>query len=123
MVSLPPRNPIPFDSPALYQISVEGRIDPTWSDRLDSMTLCQATVDADPQVTTLEGELNDQAALAGVLNMLYELHLPIISVLRMDEQGTFRTPIADCHTQELVKEDDQKSIEMDENINQQETIG
>lgn len=31
-------------------------------------------------VTTLVGQLRDQAALFGVLNSLYELHLPILSV-------------------------------------------
>ncbi len=35
-------------------------------------------------VTILEGELSDQAALAGVLNTLYELHLPLLSVKRLD---------------------------------------
>jgi hypothetical protein len=33
-----------------------------------------------PAVTTLEGELLDQAALAGVLNTLYELHMPVLEV-------------------------------------------
>ena len=33
----------------------------------------------------LEGELSDQAALAGVLNTLYELHLTVLSVKRVDE--------------------------------------
>jgi hypothetical protein len=28
----------------------------------------------------MEGELSDQSALAGVLNTIYELHLPVISV-------------------------------------------
>jgi hypothetical protein len=31
-------------------------------------------------VTTMEGELLDQAALAGVLDVLYSLCLPVISV-------------------------------------------
>jgi hypothetical protein len=34
-------------------------------------------------VSTLEGELRDQAALTGVLNSLYELHLPVLSVERI----------------------------------------
>jgi hypothetical protein len=32
----------------------------------------------------LEGELSDQAALAGVLNTLYELHLTLLSVNRLE---------------------------------------
>ena len=79
-----PRNPIPFDSPATYQIRVEGRIDPNWSDRLNGMTICPATVEAVTPVTSLEGELRDQAALAGVLNTLYELHLALLLVKRLE---------------------------------------
>jgi hypothetical protein len=80
MMSIPSRNPIPFDSPATYQISVLGRIDSTWSDRLEGMTIRLNTVEAVPPVTTMEGELSDQAALAGVLNTLYEMHLPLLLV-------------------------------------------
>jgi hypothetical protein len=83
MVSKPSRNLLLFDHPATYQISVQGRIDPTWSDRLEGMAIWLATVEVDSPVTTLEGELIDQAALAGVLNALYELHLPVLSVNRL----------------------------------------
>ena len=69
------RNPIPFDRPATYQISVQGRIDPTMSDLLGGMTISLTTVGAGSPVTTLQGELSDQSALAGVLNKIYELHL------------------------------------------------
>ena len=43
-----------------------------------------SAVEADHPVTTLEGELSDQAALAGVLNTLYELHLPVLLVKRLE---------------------------------------
>ncbi len=81
MKPMPPRNRIPFDLPATYQITVEGRIDPAWSDCLEGMTIYQSPVDGDPPITTLQGELSDQAALTGVLNTLYEQHLPILSVI------------------------------------------
>ena len=81
---MPTRNTLPFDCPAIYQIIVEGRIDPAWSDRLEGMTLYQATAEAGSPLTTLEGELGDQAALAGVLNTIYELHLPVLLVKRLD---------------------------------------
>ena len=85
MVNPPPKEPILFDHPANYKIAVQGQIDPTWSERLEGMTICPATRDASPPVTTLEGELSDQAALAGVLNTLYELHLPVLLVKRLEE--------------------------------------
>ena len=83
MMNAPTRKPIPFDCPATYQISVLGRIDPTWSDRLESMTIQLVLVEPDAPVTTLQGELSDQAALVGVINTLYELHLPVLLVKRL----------------------------------------
>ena len=88
MVKLPSRNSIPFDSPATYQIIVHGRIDPSWSDRLEGMTICQIASDVASTTTTLDGELSDQAALAGVLNTIYELHLPLLSVKRLSVSPT-----------------------------------
>ena len=54
------------------------------SDLLGGMAISPDTVEADRPVTTLCGELSDQAALAGVLNTLYELHLPVLLVKRLD---------------------------------------
>lgn len=69
-----------FDHPAIYQIRVLGRIKESWSDRLEGMTISQDIPAEGPIISTLEGELQDQAALAGVLNAIYELHLPVILV-------------------------------------------
>jgi hypothetical protein len=83
-VANPPlRGPITFDCPASYRIAVQGWIDPGWSGRLQGMTIRQPAEHEDPPITTLEGELTDQAALAGVLNALYELHLPVVLVSRL----------------------------------------
>jgi hypothetical protein len=80
---IPTRKSVQFDQPAMYKIIVQGKIDPTWSDRLEGMTISANTMEAGPPATTLSGELCDQAALAGVLNMLYELHLTVLSVKRL----------------------------------------
>jgi hypothetical protein len=84
MVNMQSRNPLPFDCPANYQISVQGWIDQTWSERLEGMAVSQVETGTDTQVSTLVGSLHDQAALAGVLNTLYELHLPVLLVKRLD---------------------------------------
>ena len=81
VVRKPFRKAIPFDHPATYQIRVQGRIDPNWAGILAGMTIRLTSEEACPPVTTLEGELSDQAALLGVLNSIYELHLPILLVL------------------------------------------
>jgi hypothetical protein len=80
MMTEPPPEQFTFDDPATYQIRVQGRLKASWSDRLEGMTISVAAPDEGPVVTTLEGKLPDQAALAGVLNTLYELHLPVLEV-------------------------------------------
>lgn len=73
-------NRFSFDSPAFYRIRAQGKVPANWSDRLEGMAiLLDETVGA-PPITTMEGELHDQAALAGVLKSLYEMHLPVLSV-------------------------------------------
>jgi hypothetical protein len=78
-----PTNRSEFDAPATYRIEVQGRIPAKWSERLEGMTLTVYSMEAGPSVTLLLGELTDQAALAGVLNTLYDLHLPVLSVQRL----------------------------------------
>jgi hypothetical protein len=90
MASIPLRNAIQFDRPATYQINVQGKVDPDWSDRLAGMKIRLTTQEAYPPVTTLKGELSDQAALLGVLNSLYELHLPVLSVVCVSYKSSRR---------------------------------
>ena len=84
IMSIPTSKPLPYDLPATYQIIVEGRIDTTWSDLLEGMKVSQVAQDGYPHCTSLEGELTDQAALAGIMNTLYELHLTVLLVKRLD---------------------------------------
>ena len=62
-----------------------GRIDPTMSDLLGGMTICPDTVEAGHRSLLCDGELGDQSALAGVLNTLYELHLTVLTVKRLND--------------------------------------
>ena len=80
----PSRVLLPFDRPAAYQISLQGRVNSNWADRLEGMTISQSTSEAGVPITMMEGNLRDQAALAGVLNTLYELHLTILLVRRVE---------------------------------------
>jgi hypothetical protein len=80
MMSDPLSKRFSFDVPATYCIRVQGRLRESWADCLEGMTISQVAPEDGPPVTALEGELADQAALAGVLNTLYELHLPVLEV-------------------------------------------
>lgn len=75
-----------LETPATYRIRVQGKMDESWLDRLGGMAITpDATADESP-VTILVGHLPDQAALSGVLNTLYEMHLPLLSVENLDEK-------------------------------------
>jgi hypothetical protein len=77
-----------FDGPARYQIRVQGWIEEGWSDRFEGMAISASAQGEALPVSTLVGELTHQAALAGVLNTLYEmLHLPLLSVQCLSCRG------------------------------------
>lgn len=69
-----------LDTPATYRIRVKGHLDNSWSDCLSGLAISASGQGEEPVVTTLYGQVLDQAALAGVLNALYGLHLPLLSV-------------------------------------------
>ena len=68
-----------MSGPATYRIIVRGSLNPSWAARLGGMNITEKCFTDDRVETILVGRLADQAALASVLNALYELHLPIVS--------------------------------------------
>lgn len=75
-----------FDEPAIYQIRVEGWLDPAWSARMEGMTITAEVGDDKLFITTLRGYLADQAALAGVLSQLYDMQFSVLTVLRCENE-------------------------------------
>ena len=75
-----------FEKPATYRIRIRGHLPKRWSDRLGGMTITTDDREGEAPVTTLSGWLRDQAALLGVLNTLYDLHLPLLSVEYLDTE-------------------------------------
>jgi hypothetical protein len=74
-----------FEAPASYRIRVQGHLDDGWTDRLGGMVITRAFTEDKQPMSILIGNLMDQAALAGVMNALYGLHLSVISVELLDE--------------------------------------
>jgi hypothetical protein len=70
----------PFDKPGKYSIQVEGFVDASRSEMLAGMRITNHMRENRRHVSELIGTLRDQAALAGVLNTLYEMHLTLLSV-------------------------------------------
>ena len=84
MTQPPEIKDIEFGAPATYRIVVKGALEDHWSDRLAGMTITVEESAGGSSHTTLVGPLRDQAQLNGVLETLYDLHLPI---LRVEEVG------------------------------------
>lgn len=78
---------VKFEKPGKYRIDIQGRLDDRWSDRLAGMCITTSGSEDGAPVTTLVGHLRDQAQLSGVLNSLYELHLPILLVQYLQEEN------------------------------------
>ena len=72
-----------FCTPATYSIHVEGLLDESWSERLAGMKIKTIERKNLPPVTTLSGQLTDQAELLGVLNALYNLGKSLVAVKRL----------------------------------------
>ena len=69
-----------FSTPGFYRIEVEGILPPSWLDRLGAMRVFASSQETKSEITIMQGMVADQADLSGILNSLYELHLPLLSV-------------------------------------------
>ena len=70
------------DGPMTYQIQIQGKLDESWSDWFRDMTVAFECADDGSPITTLTGPVADQAALRGILNRIWDLHLTVLSVTR-----------------------------------------
>ena len=74
-----------FSGAATYQIVIQGELDERWSNRLGGLEIKVKQKEDGPPVSILTGYFVDQAALSGVLNSLYDMHLPLMAVKILDE--------------------------------------
>ena len=65
-----------------YCIEIDGVLDSGWLGRLGGLTMTIEDADPNRPITQLCGQVADQAALLGILNALYNLRLPLLSVER-----------------------------------------
>ena len=68
------------ESPAHYEIRIEGVLDERWRDWFEGLEI----VNADDRQTVISGALPDQPGLHGVLAKVRDLGMTLISVNRLD---------------------------------------
>jgi len=84
---------ISIDQPVQYRIRIKGELDEHMSERLSGMQISHQMKKDGSIVSTLEGQLIDQAALFGVLVTLYNMRLPLISVECTDNENYDGNPL------------------------------
>ena len=73
-----------YEGQATYQITVQGRIDPEFMKKLNTLTVTH-TETKDRTLSTLTGEIVDQESLNGLLNILFDHRYNVISVMKIDQ--------------------------------------
>ena len=66
--------------PARYRIRVHGVVEEVWFEYYEEMAVEIETVSMKRPLTTLTGRVSDQSALQGMLSLLYDMRLPLVSV-------------------------------------------
>ena len=69
---------------SIYQITVEGRVEDSWSDWFSGMEITSRHDIDRAVITNFYGPVADQAALRGLLNKLWDLNLKILFVKKID---------------------------------------
>ncbi len=64
-----------------YRILLKGHLNESWADWFEGMTFTHE----EDGTTTLQGEIVDQAALHGMLKIIRDLGLPLLSVNIIDQ--------------------------------------
>ena len=73
-------SPLTLGTPATYRITVQGYLDSSWSDDFGGMVVSSEVAADGSSLTVLTGRLVDQPALFGILDGLYGLGFPLVSV-------------------------------------------
>lgn len=75
-----------LDRPVTYQIKVPGHLDESWLESENRMLITSKCEGDGQPITFLTGTI-DQAALQGLLRRLYSLGVPLISVIRVEDDN------------------------------------
>lgn len=68
----------------IYQITVQGCIEPSWSDWFDGIEITNETHKDVFSTTTFTSKVEDQATLRGILNRIWDLNLVVLSINRVE---------------------------------------
>ena len=73
-----------YSNSAQYQITVLGKISTSFLSYWDKMQLSHSKI-KNKNYSVLTGEVRDQAALNGILNILYDNHFSLVSIIKLEK--------------------------------------
>ena len=73
----------PGKGQTIYRIQVRGRLDDTWSQWFDDMSIACESASDGSKITVLTGAVADQPKLRGILARMWDLNLTVLSVERV----------------------------------------
>jgi hypothetical protein len=79
--------------PTTFEIRVPGRLNPSWVDHVDASTITYTDDEEEGPLTVVMLRNADQSALIGLINVLFGLGVPLVSVrhitnAKREEPGT-----------------------------------
>ena len=75
-----------FQKSAIYKIKVEGVLKENWIEKFQGLKISIERSLSGKSISVLTGKINDQSALSGLLNMLYDYNLTILSVNMLNSE-------------------------------------
>jgi hypothetical protein len=78
-----------LDAAPRYRIEVQGRIDASWSEWLDCMSIRYERDAQGSPLSVLTGRVADQAALRGLLGKIWNMNLSVIGLHRLEADGAW----------------------------------
>ena len=70
---------------ATYRIQIQGRLNQSWTQWFDGMSITSEAAEDGSTLTVLTGPVVDQAALHGLLNRIRDLGLSLVLVERVEK--------------------------------------
>jgi hypothetical protein len=70
----------PYDNPGVYAIYIAGKVESGWVECLGGLMVRYEEDSSGASISVLKGSLPDQAALFGILTVLYNARFPLLFV-------------------------------------------
>ncbi len=72
-----------FSEQATYVIIVEGKVDPSLMKSMNNLTVSH-TVSKNKTISILQGKMEDQEALYGAMNVLFNHRFTVLNITKLD---------------------------------------